>query len=88
KASAVDGGFNVAQWWTDKSEQLIAAGKATGDIESRIAIYEEWAQEWADQLPAYLFYSPNAFITGNNRIGNFKPTTVGYLWNLEDIYLK
>lgn len=88
KASIVDGGFNVAQWYTDKSEQLLKAGQQTADIEKRMAIYEEWAQEYADQLPAYLFYVPNAFIAGNNRIGNFKPGTVGYLWNLMDIYLK
>lgn len=88
KASAVDGGFNVAQWWTDKSEQLLKAGQQTADIEKRMEIYEQWAQEWADQMPAYLFYAPNAFIVGNTRIGNFKPGTVGYLWNLEDIYLK
>jgi peptide/nickel transport system substrate-binding protein len=88
KASAVDGGFNVAQWWTDKSEQLIAAGKSTGDIEKRIEIYHDWAQEWADQMPAYLFYTPNAFVVGNNRVGNLKPSTVGFLWNLNDLYLK
>jgi peptide/nickel transport system substrate-binding protein len=88
KASAVDGGFNVAQWWTDTSEELIAKGKATGDIEKRIEIYNEWSRHWADELPAYLFYSPNAFTAGNNRIGNFKPSTVGFLWNLEDLYLK
>jgi hypothetical protein len=39
-------------------------------------------------MPAYLFYTPNAFVVGNNRVGNLKPSTVGFLWNLNDLYLK
>lgn len=87
KASIVPGGFNSPRWSTPRSEELIAKGKATNDIDERMAIYHEWQQLWADDLPAYLFYANNMLIGQNPRLQNFKPGVQGRLWNVEEFWL-
>lgn len=87
KAATEPGGFNDSQWWTEKSEQLIAAGKATNDIEERIEIYHEWARHWTEETPALILYAVNTLIAANDRLQNFKPGPQGYLWNIEELWL-
>ncbi|MFZ5822868.1 MAG: ABC transporter substrate-binding protein [Bacillota bacterium] len=87
KASTVPGGFNAAGWSTPLSEELIAKGKATGDIEERIEIYHEWSKHWVDESPALILYAVNTLIAQNDRLQNFKPGPQGYLWNLEELWL-
>jgi peptide/nickel transport system substrate-binding protein len=87
KGSIAPGAYNAARWWTPKSEELIAKGKQTGDIEERIAIYQEWQQHWADEVPAVIFYAVNTLIASHERLQNFKPGPQGYLWNLEELWL-
>lgn len=87
KASTVEGGFNAPGWWTEKSEDLIKKGKATGDIEERIEIYHEWAKHWVDESPAFIFYAVNTLIAANERLENFRPGPQGYMWNLEELWL-
>lgn len=87
EASTVLDGNNAGGFFTAKSEELIKRGKQTGDIDERIAIYEEWAALWADEAPAYIFYAVNTLIAQHKRLHNFKPGPWGYLWNIEELWL-
>jgi len=87
KASTVPGGFNTSRWWTEKSEELIAKGKATSSVEERTAIYHEWAKHWAEESPSYIFYATNTILAANERLQGFKPIPREYLWNIEDLWL-
>ncbi|HYF95786.1 MAG TPA: ABC transporter substrate-binding protein [Symbiobacteriaceae bacterium] len=87
KGSIAPGAFNAGRWWTEKSEQLIAAGKQTGDIEKRMEIYYEWQKHWAEEAPAVMLYATNTLIVANKRLMNFKPGPQGYYWNIEEWWL-
>ncbi|HWI63722.1 MAG TPA: ABC transporter substrate-binding protein [Symbiobacteriaceae bacterium] len=87
KQSIAPGAYNAARWWTEKSEQLIAAGKRTGDIEQRMEIYHEWQQHFSEEMPAVIFYAVNSILVSNKRLQNFKPGPQGLLWNLEELWL-
>lgn len=87
KQGTAPGAFNASGWWTDKSEELIAKGKATGDIEERMAIYQEWAQHWTEECPAVILYAVNSLYAQNERLQNFKPGPQGKLWNLTELWL-
>jgi peptide/nickel transport system substrate-binding protein len=87
KASTAPGAYNASGWWTEKSEELIKKGKATGDIEERIEIYHEWAKHWVEESPAYIFYAVNTMWVSNKRLQNFKPGPQGVFWNLEELWL-
>lgn len=87
KSALVPGGFNPTGWWTPRSEELIAKGKATGDIEQRMDIYKEWAQIFTADAPVYFFYAANTLYASNPRLQNFKPIPTSALWNLEEVWL-
>jgi peptide/nickel transport system substrate-binding protein len=88
KASAVPGGYNASRWYTDKSEQLLAEGRKTADIEKRMEIYAEWQKHWAEESPALILYAETQIMVYNKKVGNFKPGPQGFLWNVEEMYLK
>jgi len=87
KAALVPGGFNPTGWWTPRSEELITAGKRTGDIEERMDIYHEWARLFTEDAPVYFFYAANTLYSNNPRLQNFKPIPTSPLWNQEELWL-
>ncbi len=86
-ASTAPGAFNPQGFCTEKSDQLIQAGRSTLDIQERMEIYHEWARHWAEESPAFIFYATNTLVAHNKRLQNFKPGPWGYLWNIEDLWL-
>jgi peptide/nickel transport system substrate-binding protein len=87
KASTVSGGNYPAGWTDALSEELIAKGKTTNDIDERMAIYQEWAKHFMENAPAYYFYAANTMLARNNRLQNFRPGPWGYYWNIEEMWL-
>lgn len=87
KGSYVPDGFNPTGWYTDRSEELIKAARATLDIEERMGLYAEWQKLWADDIPSYFFYAPNTIVASNKRLSGFRPGPQGDLWNLDDLWL-
>lgn len=75
---------NYWEWWTPRSEELLAAGLRTTDIEKRTQIYQEWSRLYMEEGPAVMLYSPNDIYGVNKRVHNFRPLPIamGELWNI------
>ncbi len=87
KEGAVAGGFNGSGWYTARSDELLAMGRQTADLEERMEIYAEWQRIWAEDAPGYIFYGENELIAYNLRLRNFKPGVQGHTWNVEEIWI-
>ncbi len=64
------GGFNSVGWHPEKSEELLAKGLATTNLEERAEIYKEWSKLFNEELPYILLNRSMDMYAVSSRVKN------------------
>lgn len=75
--------------WEKEIDEIFTKGVQELDRDARKALYDKWQQIAADKLPLIYTVVPEELAAARNRFGNFYPTLLGgFLWNVEELYIK
>jgi peptide/nickel transport system substrate-binding protein len=74
--------------WETEIDQLFSQGTKTVEPAKRKAIYDRWQEIAAEQLPLIFLVTPDSLGAVRNRLGNTKPTSLGLVWNIEEVFIQ
>ncbi|MFA5879614.1 MAG: peptide-binding protein [Candidatus Margulisiibacteriota bacterium] len=81
-------GFNFIGYNNKIIDELLVKERQSINKAERKKVFQEIYQVLAFELPYYTLYYPEAVVGVNNRVRNLsKPSPLGVLFNIEDIYI-
>ncbi|MDD4153004.1 MAG: ABC transporter substrate-binding protein [bacterium] len=74
--------------WEERIDRIFDTAAVTLDKEKRKALYYEYQEIIADELPVIFLVTPTRTAAIRNRFGNLRPTISGAFWNEWQIYVR
>lgn len=74
--------------WETEIDQIFSDAAKSVDQNKRKALYNRWQEIASDQLPLIFLVTPEYLGAIRNRVKNTKPTSLGLIWNTEEVYVE
>ena len=74
--------------WERRIDEIFQRGMQELDINKRKALYDEWQNIIATEVPLIFTVIPESLVAVSNRVKNIKPSVIGgFLHNIEELYI-
>jgi peptide/nickel transport system substrate-binding protein len=74
--------------WEAEIDQIFSQGAKTVDPAKRKVLYDRWQEIAAEQQALIFLVTPDYLGAIRNRIKNTRPTSLGLIWNVEEVYVQ
>jgi peptide/nickel transport system substrate-binding protein len=74
--------------WEAEIDQIFSQAAKTVDPDKRKLLYNRWQEIAAEQMPQIFLVTQDSLAVVRNRLKNTQPTSLGVLWNEEEVYIQ